>query len=185
MYNGTNEDGICGYRAVWQASQWNLLPIIDRIGAQVDISYAGNNWRLERIRWMEDLVADLPTPNKPGKAIYLYPEVTNVWCKPANLGCSRPVPSGRAEQDVDSYVEWYGSHTITNGNLWDEGRPVEHKAVFVLISHSLYLELDRFKVFNLLKIKKASDHIGFPARQFTCFHRVTWMSIGYGHAFGT
>ena len=46
------------------------------------------------------------------------------------------------------------------------GRPVDHKAMFELVSHSLALGLDRFTGANLLTIATASNYIGFSARHF-------------------
>ena len=41
----TVEDGSCWYRAVRQAAQRVLIPIIDRVGAPVDISYKDDSDR--------------------------------------------------------------------------------------------------------------------------------------------
>ena len=56
-----------------ERSQRASLPIIDRVGAPVDINYADDNTgKLNRIRWMEDLGADLPpTTNQARLLTYI------------------------------------------------------------------------------------------------------------------
>ena len=46
-------------------AQRALVPISDRVGAPVDISYKTEG--LERIRWMEGLVTDFPPPANQAK----------------------------------------------------------------------------------------------------------------------
>ena len=97
MSNAANGDGSCGFRVVWQASQCAFVPILDRVGAAVDISYGDNFERLERIRWAEGRVEDLP-PHANQARLHTYIQ----WlCKPAKLESIRQVPSVGAVLDVD------------------------------------------------------------------------------------
>ena len=50
MYDSTKGDGSCGFTAIWQASQRAAIPISDREDAPVDVNYADDDGRAERIR---------------------------------------------------------------------------------------------------------------------------------------
>ena len=39
LFSATEGDGTCGYRAIWQADQRARIPIGDRVGSPIDISY--------------------------------------------------------------------------------------------------------------------------------------------------
>ena len=67
MYYETKGDGSCACRAVWQAAQRALVPIVDRVGSPVNIRYKDDTDRLARIRWMEGLVANLMPPASHAK----------------------------------------------------------------------------------------------------------------------
>ena len=136
---------------------------------------------------MESLVTDLLPPANRAK-LHTYIQ----WSRSSDMN---PPNSDvydqyhRGEQRRLATHSCYDIATKTKLSLMSifamSGHLVDHKAVFVLLSLSASFEQDRFTRPNLLKIVEASDCIGWSARHFTCFHRITWTNTGYGHAFAT
>ena len=60
MFNGTEGDGSCGYKAVWQALQCARISFTGIEDAPVGVDYSDAAGRLEKIRWVEGLLVNLP-----------------------------------------------------------------------------------------------------------------------------
>ena len=141
MYSDTKGDCSYGYRAVWQTEQRVSIPIVDRVGAPVDIRYKDDTGRLARITWMVGLVVYLPPPaNQASLHAYIQ------WLRTSDVN---PPNWNVYDQYCRGEQRWLATHScyeiaseLSPIAVFEmNGRPVDHKAVFMLTSHSPTLPL--------------------------------------------
>ena len=121
---------------------------------------------LARITWMERLVIDLPRPANQSK---LHAHIQ--WLRTSD---AHPPNWNIYAQYCRGEQRWLATHScyeieakLSPIAIFEMGgRPVKHKAVFVLTSHALTLEPDRFTGPHLMTIVEASNYIGFSASHY-------------------
>ena len=144
MYYETEGYGSCRYGTVRQAAERVLVPIVDRVGALVDIRYKDDTDRLARIRWMECLVENLTPPASQAK-IHTYIQ----WVRTSDVNSPN---WNYYDQYRRGEKRWLATHSyyeiatkLSPMEIFNMcGHPIDHTAVFVLLSHSVEFKLDRF-----------------------------------------